>query len=229
MGSIEASVKYDTLELVANVTVRYQRNEGTFKLIIPAHYSEGNDLVVEYSRADHNCETLDLRCRSKLQIQSLVNRVRRNLLRIQAHHHHFQRSQVKFNPNCDAKELPRASDLPVTYALELGKETMFQWRESKEVATQASREHVNVTETYKIMLSENIIVNSSHLAGETHQITLRNVDSKIVHITPLVAVRRRENRFVRQLDGPAFDMSDIQRVVNGQGGEVNGHAYQGKY
>ncbi|KAJ7748085.1 hypothetical protein B0H16DRAFT_1420794 [Mycena metata] len=32
MGSIEASVRYDTLELVANVTVRYQRNEGTFKM-----------------------------------------------------------------------------------------------------------------------------------------------------------------------------------------------------
>ncbi|KAJ7209020.1 hypothetical protein B0H12DRAFT_1062211 [Mycena haematopus] len=32
MGSIDASVRYDTLELVANVTVRYQPDEGTFKM-----------------------------------------------------------------------------------------------------------------------------------------------------------------------------------------------------
>ncbi|KAJ7661955.1 hypothetical protein DFH06DRAFT_1042855 [Mycena polygramma] len=32
MGSIEASVRYDSLELVANVTVRYQPDEGTFKM-----------------------------------------------------------------------------------------------------------------------------------------------------------------------------------------------------
>ncbi|KAJ7879165.1 hypothetical protein B0H13DRAFT_2543841 [Mycena leptocephala] len=32
MGSIEASVRYDSLELMANVTVRYQPDEGTFKM-----------------------------------------------------------------------------------------------------------------------------------------------------------------------------------------------------
>ncbi|KAJ7153213.1 hypothetical protein C8R46DRAFT_961577 [Mycena filopes] len=32
MGSITASVRYDSLELVANVTVRYQAAEGTFKM-----------------------------------------------------------------------------------------------------------------------------------------------------------------------------------------------------
>ncbi|KAJ7830861.1 hypothetical protein B0H13DRAFT_2256605 [Mycena leptocephala] len=32
MGSIEASVRDDSLELMANVTVRYQLNEGTFKM-----------------------------------------------------------------------------------------------------------------------------------------------------------------------------------------------------
>ncbi|KAJ6468258.1 hypothetical protein C8R45DRAFT_1078978 [Mycena sanguinolenta] len=32
MGSIDASVRYDTLELMANVTVRYQPDEGTFKM-----------------------------------------------------------------------------------------------------------------------------------------------------------------------------------------------------
>ncbi|KAK6996694.1 hypothetical protein R3P38DRAFT_3070047 [Favolaschia claudopus] len=32
MGSIEASVRYDSLELMGNVTVRYQAEEGTFKM-----------------------------------------------------------------------------------------------------------------------------------------------------------------------------------------------------
>ncbi|KAJ7352192.1 hypothetical protein DFH08DRAFT_923179 [Mycena albidolilacea] len=32
MGSIEASVRYDTLHLIGNVTVRYQPDEGTFKM-----------------------------------------------------------------------------------------------------------------------------------------------------------------------------------------------------
>ncbi|KAJ7153080.1 hypothetical protein C8R43DRAFT_950484 [Mycena crocata] len=32
MGSIEASVRYDTLELMGNVNVRYQPDEGTFKM-----------------------------------------------------------------------------------------------------------------------------------------------------------------------------------------------------
>ncbi|KAF7375319.1 hypothetical protein MSAN_00418800 [Mycena sanguinolenta] len=32
MGSIDASVRYDTLELVGNVTVRYQLDQGTFKM-----------------------------------------------------------------------------------------------------------------------------------------------------------------------------------------------------
>ncbi|KAJ7689009.1 hypothetical protein B0H17DRAFT_937852 [Mycena rosella] len=32
MGSIEASVRYDTLELCGNVNVRYQPDEGTFKM-----------------------------------------------------------------------------------------------------------------------------------------------------------------------------------------------------
>ncbi|KAJ6554254.1 hypothetical protein B0H19DRAFT_1262640 [Mycena capillaripes] len=32
MGSIDASVRYDSLELVGNVTVRYQPGEGTFRM-----------------------------------------------------------------------------------------------------------------------------------------------------------------------------------------------------